>query len=124
MPLNGKPLDIPTGITGLLQLGLTPGDRVASLMPNRTALLIHYIACMRAGLVPVPLNYRYPSAGIDHALEISEASLLVAHAERAQDLNASKRVTSLSGVRPDRTGQPSRTGTVRLTRIQGSGRCR
>jgi long-chain acyl-CoA synthetase len=74
----------------LLKLGLEPGDRVASLMPNRIALLIHYMACMRAGLVAVPLNYRYMSPEIDHALEVSGATLLVSHAERTQDLAASK----------------------------------
>ena len=37
-------------------------------MPNRTALLIHYLACFRAGLVAVPLNYRYTHREIDHAL--------------------------------------------------------
>jgi len=74
----------------LLQMGLEPGDRVASLMPNRIALLIHYMACMRAGLVAVPLNYRYMSPEIDHALEVSGATLLVTHAERTQDLAASK----------------------------------
>ena len=40
-----------------LALGLRPGDRVASLMPNRVALMIHYLACMKSGLVGVPLNY-------------------------------------------------------------------
>ncbi len=74
----------------LLGLGLRPGDRVASLMPNRAALLIHYIACMKAGLVAVPLNYRYMPPEIDHALEVSEASILFAHAERDRDLAASK----------------------------------
>jgi len=33
-----------------LALGLKPGDRIASLMPNRTALIVHYIACMKSGL--------------------------------------------------------------------------
>ncbi len=42
-----------------LGLGLEPGDRVASLMPNRPALVIHYLACLKAGLVATPLNYRY-----------------------------------------------------------------
>lgn len=79
----------------LLQRGLEPGDRVASLMPNRDALLIHYMACMRAGLVAVPLNYRYMSPEIDHALQVSGATLLVAHAERTQDLTASRLVSSL-----------------------------
>src|SRR5690348_15599255 len=40
-------------------LGLRAGDRVASLMPNRILLAVHYLACFRAGLVATPLNYRY-----------------------------------------------------------------
>ena len=52
-----------------LTVRLEPGDRIASLMPNRAALITHYMACMRAGLVAVPLNYRYMSPEIDHALE-------------------------------------------------------
>jgi long-chain acyl-CoA synthetase len=74
----------------LLGLGLRPGDRIASLMPNRIALLVHYIACMKAGLVAVPLNYRYMPPEIDHALEVSEAAILVAHAERDKDLAGSR----------------------------------
>jgi len=41
-----------------LALGLQPGDRLASLMPNRTLLVVHYLACFKAGLVTTPLNYR------------------------------------------------------------------
>jgi acyl-coenzyme A synthetase/AMP-(fatty) acid ligase len=74
----------------LLALGLKPGDRVASLMPNRCALELHYIACVKAGLVATPLNYRYMAPEIDHALEVSGASVLIAHAERDRDLAASK----------------------------------
>lgn len=79
----------------LLGLGLEPGDRVASLMPNRAALVIHYLACMKAGLVATPLNYRYMPVEIDHALRLSGASALVAHAERARDLAAAEMVRSL-----------------------------
>lgn len=32
------------------RLGLAAGDRVASLMPNRGALLVFYLACIKAGL--------------------------------------------------------------------------
>jgi acyl-CoA synthetase (AMP-forming)/AMP-acid ligase II len=73
-----------------LALGLTPGNRVASLLPNRGALLIHYLACFKSGLVATPLNYRYQAPEIDHALEVSGASLIVAHAERDDVLTASK----------------------------------
>jgi long-chain acyl-CoA synthetase len=73
-----------------LALGLSPGDRVASLMPNRIALVVHYLACFEAGLVTTPLNYRYTAPEIDHALAVSGAAALVAHAERAGDLAASR----------------------------------
>lgn len=78
-----------------LALGLQPGDRVASLLPNRGALVVHYLACFRAALVATPLNYRYQAPEIDHALEVSGASILVAHAERDADLELSKFVPTL-----------------------------
>src|SRR5881397_3572309 len=80
----------------LLGLGLEPGDRVASLMPNRPALVVHYLACFKAGLVATPLNYRYAPPEIDHALEVSGAAALVAHAERADDVAASRLAADLS----------------------------
>src|SRR5438132_13242478 len=80
---------------GLLGLGLNPGDRVASLMPNRPALIVHYLACFKAGLVATPLNYRYMASEIDHALGVSQARALLAHVERDEDLAASERVPRL-----------------------------
>lgn len=79
-----------------LERGLQPGDRVASLMPNHPSLLVHYLACWEAGLVATPLNYRYSSNEIDHALEISGAALLLHHAERTDDVTSSRRCNELS----------------------------
>jgi long-chain acyl-CoA synthetase len=73
-----------------LAFGLKPGDRLASLLPNRGELIVHYLACIHAGLVATPLNYRYQAPEIDHALETSGAVAIVAHAERDADLAASK----------------------------------
>jgi long-chain acyl-CoA synthetase len=73
-----------------LALGLKPGDRIATLMPNRAELVIHNIACMKAGFASTPLNYRYQAPEIDHALEVSGASALLHHAERDTDLALSK----------------------------------
>ncbi|MDJ0512000.1 MAG: class I adenylate-forming enzyme family protein [Methyloceanibacter sp.] len=81
--------------SNLLALGLTPGDRVASLMPNRVILIVHYLACLKAGLVMTPLNYRYTPSEIDRALTLSGASALLVHAEREDDLSASKAVERL-----------------------------
>lgn len=61
-----------------IELGLAPGDRIASLMPNRTELMLHYLACMKCGLVAVPLNYRYMAREIDHALDVSGEIILPA----------------------------------------------
>jgi acyl-CoA synthetase (AMP-forming)/AMP-acid ligase II len=80
---------------GYLDLGLRPGDRIASLMPNRIDLVVHYLACFRAGLVATPLNYRYTAREIDHALGVSGARALLAHVERAEDVAASELAAGL-----------------------------
>ena len=73
-----------------LDMGLEPGDRFASLMPNRVDLVLHYLACFKTGIVVTPLNYRYTAREIDHALEVSEARALLAHAERSDDVATSR----------------------------------
>jgi long-chain acyl-CoA synthetase len=75
---------------GYRELGLEAGDRIASLMPNRIALIVHYLACFKTGLVATPLNYRYTHREIDHALEVSGAKALLAHVERVEDVGASR----------------------------------
>lgn len=74
---------------GYLGLGLALGDRLASLMPNRVDLVVHYLACFKAELIATPLNYRYTATEIDHALSVSGARVLLAHVERAADIEAS-----------------------------------
>ncbi|MCP9850846.1 class I adenylate-forming enzyme family protein [Cyanobium sp. Morenito 9A2] len=71
------------------RLGLQRGDRLASLIPNRVELVVHYLAGLRSGLVLTPLNYRYVPPEIDHALAVSGASALVFHGERLADVKAS-----------------------------------
>ena len=80
---------------GYRALGLEPGDRIASLMPNRIALVVHYLACFKAGLVATPLNYRYTHREIDHALEVSGAKALLAHVERVEDVGESRLAAEL-----------------------------
>lgn len=47
-----------------LALGLLQGDRVASLLPNRGALLVHYLACFKAELVANLRTYNSKRRGI------------------------------------------------------------
>ena len=79
----------------LLALGLKSGDRVASLMPNCDALVIHYLACFKTGIVATPLNFRYTPVEIDHALKKSGASALLAHCSRDIDIAASRQAAEL-----------------------------
>ncbi|MEH6526595.1 MAG: class I adenylate-forming enzyme family protein [Sneathiella sp.] len=95
----------------LMLKGLKTGDRLACLMPNRTHLLILYLASFKAGFVLVPLNYRYTPREIDYALDVSGASLLVYHSERADDIAASTSTQNLSlGMIPYRPADASEAG--------------
>lgn len=79
----------------LYDLGVRKGDRVASLMPNRDALILHYLGCIKGGFVAVPLNYRYMPPEIDHALALTKSKILLAHVERDADLEAANEVKNL-----------------------------
>src|SRR5919199_6655198 len=108
---------------GYLDLGLRPGDRIASLMPNRIDLVVHYLACFRAGLVATPLNYRYTAREIDHALEVSGAQVLLAHVERAEDVGGSELAASLElGVIAYRDAEPLATGNEEPPGVDGGWR--
>ena len=75
--------------SSLLEIGLKPGERAATLMPNSPELLIHYLACFKTGIVAVPLNYRYTPHEIRHALRACGASALLASSDRDADIAAS-----------------------------------
>jgi long-chain acyl-CoA synthetase len=108
---------------GYRGLGLEPGDRVASLMPNRVDLAVHYLACFRAELITTPLNYRYTAREIDHALEVSEASVLLAHVERAEDVAASNLANRLAlGTIAYHDAEPLPTGNEEPPGIDGGWR--
>ncbi|WP_226344115.1 fatty acyl-CoA synthetase [Agilicoccus flavus] len=61
----------------LLGLGLTRGDRVAALGHNSDAYLLGFLACARAGLVHVPLNYNLIGPELDYLLAQSGARALL-----------------------------------------------
>lgn len=83
--------------TQYLDRGLKAGDCIASLMPNRGALLVHYIACFKAGLIAVPLNYRNTPVEIEHALEASGAKFVFFHAEREADVIEATKSLEMAG---------------------------
>ncbi|MBP2231058.1 acyl-CoA synthetase (AMP-forming)/AMP-acid ligase II [Azospirillum agricola] len=71
---------------GLAARGLRKGDRLATLIGNRTAFVELSLACARLGLIHVPLNTRQRRPEIEYALTQSGASALVHEAAFAAEL--------------------------------------
>ncbi|MCM2329370.1 MAG: AMP-binding protein, partial [Lysobacter sp.] len=62
----------------LAGLGLAPGDRVAIQVEKSPEALLLYLACLRAGLVYLPLNSAYQEGEVGYFLENAEPGAVVA----------------------------------------------
>lgn len=60
---------------GFVQYGLERGQAIAILSANRSEFLIAYFGAMRAGLVAVPVNYRFPRRIIEHIMGDADVKL-------------------------------------------------
>ncbi|OYX42768.1 MAG: malonyl-CoA synthase [Rhodobacterales bacterium 32-67-9] len=72
----------------LTQLGLKPGDRVAAQIGKSPEALALYAACVRAGLVFLPLNTAYTPDEVSYFVGDSGARLLVCDAGSEARLGA------------------------------------
>ena len=61
-------------------LGLDKGDRVAAYGRNSDAYVILYLACARAGLIHVPVNYNAIAGELDYLLDQSGSRVVFADA--------------------------------------------
>jgi acyl-CoA synthetase (AMP-forming)/AMP-acid ligase II len=71
---------------GLVARGLAPGDRAALLSKNSIEHVLWYYACSKAGVVPVPLNYRLAPPEWSYILNDAGAKLLFAQGPLASAL--------------------------------------
>jgi acyl-CoA synthetase (AMP-forming)/AMP-acid ligase II len=62
----------------LVETGLQPSDRLAILSKNSIEYVLLYFAASKAGVVPVPLNYRLAPAEWAYILNDAGAKLLIA----------------------------------------------
>lgn len=67
----------------LLAAGHTTGERVAFLSRNHPGYLEGFIACLKARLIPVNINYRYTVEEIAGVLEDAGCTAILYHAEFA-----------------------------------------
>lgn len=61
----------------LRSLGVRTGDRVAVQVDKSVDAVLLYVACLRAGIVYLPLNTAYTMAELDYFIEDAEPSLVV-----------------------------------------------
>jgi acyl-CoA synthetase (AMP-forming)/AMP-acid ligase II len=73
---------------GLVAAGLEPGARVGLLARNCLEYPLFFFGCSKAGVVPVPLNYRLAAPELGYILEDSGARLLFATPEYASGVLA------------------------------------
>ncbi|MEP6624846.1 MAG: AMP-binding protein [Acidimicrobiia bacterium] len=68
---------------GLLALGAAPGDRIVWCGPNSLETIAVVHAARKAGLVAVPLSYRFTPEEMAYVIDNSDATLVVADADYA-----------------------------------------
>jgi carnitine-CoA ligase len=71
----------------LSDLGVTKGDHVLSWQPNGPEAILTWFGLNYLGAVYVPLNTAYKGGILEHQVRISDARLIVCHAELAPRLN-------------------------------------
>lgn len=71
---------------GLLERGLKPNQRVAILSANRAEYIFCHFGIMRAGMVSVPINFKFPPALIQFVIEDADVDLVFCDAVRANDV--------------------------------------
>ena len=78
----------------LLQNGLSPGDRVATLTENRPEHVVLFYACAKAGLILTPLNWRLSAPEIAAQLQTFEPALVCASPTLRPQIDQARALTA------------------------------
>ncbi|APV51070.1 malonyl-CoA synthase [Betaproteobacteria bacterium GR16-43] len=80
----------------LAGLGLVPGDRVAVQVEKSPEALLLYLACLRAGLVYLPLNTAYQQAEVGYFLENAQPGAVIS---QPRSLGTTQAICAQQGIR-------------------------
>ncbi|WP_261401986.1 long-chain fatty acid--CoA ligase [Chenggangzhangella methanolivorans] len=72
---------------GLVARGFQRGDRIAILSANRPEFLAVMLGAMRAGVVPTPVNFKFPKPTIAHVVADCGARVVFCDAARRDQLD-------------------------------------
>jgi malonyl-CoA/methylmalonyl-CoA synthetase len=94
--------------------GLGPGDRLAVQLPNGAEIVLLFLACLKSGVVFVPVNVLYRAREVGHIVGDAEPKAVVTTADRAGLVPAGMPtwgVDELTG-EPADPSAPGRTGVA------------
>ncbi len=72
----------------LQSLGVSKGDHVLSWQPNNKQALLTWFGLNYLGAVYVPINTAYKGSLLEHVVQLSDARLMICHADLAPRLHA------------------------------------
>ena len=81
---------------GLRALGVTPGDVVATVLPNGIEMIEAYLATFQIGCYLVPINHHLVGPEIAYIVNDSGARVLIAHERFADICKAAAREISVA----------------------------
>jgi acyl-CoA synthetase (AMP-forming)/AMP-acid ligase II len=102
----------------LANLGLCPGDRLALFVENRIGFVYTYLAALRLGAIAVPTNVLYRASDLQHVLEDSGASVVVASDQTRAHVLALERPRRPSQSRTSKRGPKTRRSIRRSRRAR------
>jgi long-chain acyl-CoA synthetase len=74
--------------TGLHELGVRPGDRVLTYVPNCPEVLATYFACAYLGAIFAPVNPVFRAREMHYICENAGAAIAIVHAETERDFTS------------------------------------
>jgi len=84
--------------TGLAALGVTKGDKVATVIPNCLQFIIADMAILRAGAVHIPCSVLHKERDLAHEIGSPDAETVICIEENLHLINAIKEKTKLKNV--------------------------